>query len=132
MKPGTPPPLRSVRLFDQMRERIRYCHYSLRTEQAYLFWVRRFIRFHRLRHPRSIGSAEVARLLEQVEPTFAAMVALLYCAGLRLMECPRLRVKDVDSRCPVPLPSASQETSEDWGRGSFVHVRLIRLTEQNH
>jgi len=67
-----------------MPERIRYCHYSLRTEQAYLFWVRRFIRFHRLRHPRSMGSAEVARLLEQVEPTFAVIAALLYGAGLRL------------------------------------------------
>ena len=108
MKPGTPPPLKSVRLLDQMRERIRYCHYSLRTEQAYLFWVRRFIRFHRLRHPRSMGSAEVqaflshlataevAGLLERVEPSFAIMVALLYGAGLRLMECLRLRVKDVD------------------------------------
>ena len=140
-----------------MRERIRYCHYSLRTEQAYLFWVRRFIRFHRVRHPRTMGSAEVeaflshlaterhvapsthkqalaallflyrqvlgielpwmqqigrpkspmripvvlsrmevARLLEQVESTFAPIVALLYGAGLRLMECLRLRVKDVD------------------------------------
>src|SRR4030095_340796 len=63
MKPGTAPPLRSARLLEQMRERIRYCHYSLRTEQAYLFWVRRFIRFHRLRHPRSMGSAEVEAFL---------------------------------------------------------------------
>jgi integrase len=55
--------LRSVRLLDQLRERIRYCHYSLSTEQAYLFWVRRFIRFHRLRHPRSMGSLEVEAFL---------------------------------------------------------------------
>jgi hypothetical protein len=55
MKSGTRPPLRSARLLDQLRERIRYCHYSLHTEQAYVFWVRRFIRFHRLRHPRSMG-----------------------------------------------------------------------------
>jgi hypothetical protein len=53
------PPLRSVRLLDQVRERIRYCHYSLRTEQAYDFWVRRFIRFHQLRHPRQMGALEV-------------------------------------------------------------------------
>src|SRR5947208_2033918 len=31
-------PLRSTRLLDQLRERIRYCHYSLRTEQAYVYW----------------------------------------------------------------------------------------------
>lgn len=157
MKPGASPPLRSVRLLDQLRERIRYCHYSLSTEQAYLFWVRRFILFHRLRHPRSMGSleiqaflthlaterhvapsthkqalaallflyrqvlnielpwmqeigrpkspvripvvlsrTEVAGLLDYVEPTFALIVGLLYGAGLRLMECLALRVKDLD------------------------------------
>lgn len=40
------PPLRSVKVLDQLRERIRYLHYSLRTEQAYVNWVRAFIRFH--------------------------------------------------------------------------------------
>jgi integron integrase len=38
-------------------------HYSLRTEQAYVFWVRRFIRFHRLRHPRDMGAADVEAFL---------------------------------------------------------------------
>ncbi|HFP3124732.1 TPA: phage integrase N-terminal SAM-like domain-containing protein, partial [Escherichia coli] len=37
------PPLRSVKVLDQLRERIRYLHYSLRTEQAYVHWVRAFI-----------------------------------------------------------------------------------------
>ncbi|ENY3233680.1 phage integrase N-terminal SAM-like domain-containing protein [Shigella flexneri] len=40
------PPLRSVKVLDQLRERIRYLHYSLPTEQAYVHWVRAFIRFH--------------------------------------------------------------------------------------
>ena len=39
MKPGTPP-LQSVRLLDHVRETIRYVHYSLKTEKAYLHWVR--------------------------------------------------------------------------------------------
>ena len=39
------PPLRSVKVLDQLRERIRYLHYSLPTEQAYVHWVRAFIRF---------------------------------------------------------------------------------------
>lgn len=43
------PPLRSVKVLDQLRERIRYLHYSLRTEQAYVNWVRAFIRFHGVR-----------------------------------------------------------------------------------
>jgi hypothetical protein len=37
-------------------ERIRYCHYSLRMEQAYVFWVRRLIRFAQLRHPSAMGA----------------------------------------------------------------------------
>ncbi len=50
-----PPAFQSARLLDQLRERIRYLHYSLRTEQAYLFWSRAYIRFHSLRHPRDMG-----------------------------------------------------------------------------
>ncbi len=51
------PPLRSVKVLDQLRERIRYLHYSLRTEQAYVNWVRAFIRFHGVRHPATLGSS---------------------------------------------------------------------------
>jgi hypothetical protein len=43
MKPGTPV-LQSTRLLDQVRERIRYMHYSLKTEKVYLYWARFFIR----------------------------------------------------------------------------------------
>ncbi len=64
MKPApTRPPLRSTRLLDQVRERIRYCHYSLRTEEAYLHWVRQYVRFHGLRHPRELGATELQAFL---------------------------------------------------------------------
>jgi integron integrase len=157
MKPATRPPLRSARLLDQLRERIRYRHYSLRTEQTYVYWVRAFVRHHGLRHPREMGAAEVeaflrhlanarsvspsthkqalcailflyrevldvelpwmqelvrpkarvrvpvvlsreevARLLAHVPGEFALFVQLLYGAGLRLIECLRLRIKDLD------------------------------------
>ena len=43
MKSGTPS-FTSTRLLDQLRERLRYLHYSLQTEKAYLYWVRFFIR----------------------------------------------------------------------------------------
>jgi integron integrase len=62
MKPGVPP-VRSVRLLDRLRERIRYAHYSQSTEKAYVYWARFFIRFHSLRHPREMGGPEVARFL---------------------------------------------------------------------
>jgi integron integrase len=50
-------------LLDQVRERIRYKHYSIRTEHAYVYWVRLFVRFHELKHPRDMGAAEVERFL---------------------------------------------------------------------
>ena len=69
MKPGTPS-FTSTRLLDQLRERIRYLHYSLRTEKAYLYWVRFFIRWHGrggvMRHPREMGSAEVEAFLNML------------------------------------------------------------------
>jgi len=42
---------------------MRLKHFSPRTEEAYVSWVRRFVRFHGLRHPREMGEAEVARFL---------------------------------------------------------------------
>ena len=84
--PGNPPRLHSKRLLDQMRERLRYLHYSLRTEQAYLYWARWFIRFHSLRHPREMGQPEVEEFLtmlaneRKVAPSThrQALSALLY------------------------------------------------------
>ncbi|MFG6442808.1 integron integrase [Roseateles sp. LKC17W] len=58
------PPLRAPKLLDQLRERIRYLHYSRRTEQAYVHWCRAFIRFHGLRHPADMGAAEVEAFLQ--------------------------------------------------------------------
>jgi integron integrase len=154
---GLRPALQSSRLLDQVRERIRYCHYSLRTEQSYVYWIRFFVRFSGLRHPRVMGvqeveaflthlaserkvspathrqalsallflyrqvldlqlpwmqdigrpqarhrlpvvlsREEVARFLPQVESSYQLMARLLYGSGLRLMECLRLRIKDLD------------------------------------
>jgi len=51
------------RLLESMRERIRVLHYSIRTEQAYVDWARRFILFHDKRHPREMGAPEVTAFL---------------------------------------------------------------------
>jgi Phage integrase, N-terminal SAM-like domain len=64
--PSSPPPLRSVRLLDQLRERIRYRHYSLSTERSYAYWVRAYVRFHGLRHPREMGGPEVEAFLSHL------------------------------------------------------------------
>jgi hypothetical protein len=49
-------------LFEVARERIRTRHLALRTEQAYLQWMRRYVKFYR-RHPRALGAAEVEAFL---------------------------------------------------------------------
>jgi len=62
MKPRKPI-LLSVRLTDQVRERIRYLHYILSTEKVYLYWVKFFIRWHGMRHPREMGGRELEAFL---------------------------------------------------------------------
>ncbi|MBX2997609.1 MAG: integron integrase [Caldilineaceae bacterium] len=145
------------KLLDRARDRIRVKHYSIRTEQTYLQWMKDFILFHHKRHPAEMGSpeveaylthlavernvapstqnvamqailflykevldihltgidalrakkdkrlpvvltkAEVHRVLQQItDPTFRLQAKLLYGTGMRLLECLRLRVKDVD------------------------------------
>ena len=156
--PPKPPAVLTPReLFALVRERVRFRHYSLRTERAYLHWIRRFISFHARRNPAEMGAAEVtaflsmlategkvsaatqnqalaallflykealrielpwlegiprakrrqhvptvltrsevSSLFEQMSGTLALMARLQYGTGMRLMECLRLRVKDVD------------------------------------
>lgn len=57
------PVFKSTRLLDQCREQLRYLLYNLRTEEAYLGWVKKFIRFHGLRHPRDMAQEEVEQFL---------------------------------------------------------------------
>jgi hypothetical protein len=55
-----------VKLLDQVREAIRLKHYSLRTEQTYLDWIKRFILFHGKRHPKAMGAEEVRQFLSNL------------------------------------------------------------------
>lgn len=84
------PAFHSTRLLDQLRERIRYLHYSFQTEKAYVYWARFFIRWHgrngSMRHPRVMGQPEVEAFLtmlaneRQVSPSThrQALNALLF------------------------------------------------------
>lgn len=154
-EPSKKPP--EKKLLDQVRDAIRVRHYSIRTEEAYVNWVRRFILFHGKRHPKEMGGQEVEAFLthlaveghvaastqnqalsalsflyrevlhqeldaainavrakesqqlpevltkEEVRQVIAQLsgihqllAKLLYGSGLRLLECLRLRVKDLD------------------------------------
>jgi len=144
------------KLLDQLSDTLRAKHYSYRTEEAYLDWVRRYILYHNKQHPAKMGAAEIRAFLvylaversvaastqnqalsailflyrevlhQEIEPilpssakrperlptvlthaetisvlnqlngTHKLMAQLLYGSGLRLMECVRLRVKDLD------------------------------------
>jgi integron integrase len=146
------------RLLDEVRETTRRLHFSIRTEDAYVLWIRRFILFHGKRHPLEMGEPEVVAFLthlavhedvaastqnqalaallflykvvlerplewvgdqavrakrperlpvvfsrEEARAVLAQLrgeawlaASLLYGSGLRLLECLRLRVKDVD------------------------------------
>ena len=142
------------RLLDRVREAVRARHYSIRTEEAYLRWIREYILFSNKRHPSELGAPEVGAfvshlavkrnvaastqnqalsallflyrevlgqpiewvdsverakrlpvvftreevvaVLGHLRPEMWLMASLLYGSGLRLMECVRLRVKDVD------------------------------------
>jgi integron integrase len=144
-------------LLEQLRDLLRSRHYSLRTEESYLDWVRRYVAFHGERHPSELGTdemlaflnhlavelnvsastqnqarcallflyrellladpgelrgiaaakeprrlptvltrAEARAVIAELAGAYRLMAQLLYGSGLRLMECLRLRVKDLD------------------------------------
>lgn len=80
------PAFKSTNLLGRLREHIRYRHYSQRTEKIYLYWVRQYLRFHQMRHPREMGRQEVEAFLQhlanvrQVAPAThrQALAALLF------------------------------------------------------
>jgi hypothetical protein len=51
------------KLLDRVRQTIRAKHYSRRTESAYVDWIRRYVLFHRKRHPSDMGASEIAAFL---------------------------------------------------------------------
>ena len=173
-----PPSTKQPRLLDQMRHAMRVRHYSIRTENTYVHWAKRFILFHNKRHPvdmaekevnaflsylavnrkvsastqtqalsalvflykhvigRELGQLEnlvrakrrrslpvvftrneVEAVLGRLKGTNWIMGNLLYGSGLRLMECLRLRVKDLDF-------DAMQLTVRS-GKGSKDRVTLL-------
>lgn len=54
---------RPRKLLDQVRDVVRVRHYSYRTEETYVYWIRRFILFHNKRHPNEMGVSEVEAFL---------------------------------------------------------------------
>jgi len=51
------------RLLDQVKDKLRLKHYSIRTEHSYISWIKRYILFHRTRHPKEMGANEIEAFL---------------------------------------------------------------------
>ena len=64
--PANPASSRAPRLLEKVRECIRARHYSLRTEDAYVDWIRRYVRYHGRRHPRELGASHVGAFLSSL------------------------------------------------------------------
>ena len=66
---SVPPPGNPPKLLDQVRAKIRLKHYSIRTEQAYANWIKRYILHFGKRHPRDLGASEVEQFLTYLAVT---------------------------------------------------------------
>ena len=148
---------KSPGLFEVVRNKIRVKHYSIRTEKTYIYWIKSYLQFYSLQHPRELGAGQIeaflihlavnrkvsattqnqalsallflykvvleielpylddvtrakrstrvpvvftpdeaSSVIRNLQPPYSLMARLLYGSGLRLMECVRLRVKDID------------------------------------
>ena len=86
-------------LLGRMREELRLRHRSRRTEEAYLAWVRRFLRFYNRRHPRAMGEDEVTAFLSHLalDPSLRPNLSVSYYEAGHMMYIHRpslLRLRD--------------------------------------
>ena len=135
------------KLMDDLRAALRARHYSRRTEQAYCLWTKRFIRFHRLRHPNEMGEAEINAFLTHLAVAAGvsastqnqALSALLFLYRHVLGRPPGDLGAVVRARRPSRLPVVltreevravlAQLDGEMWLIGSLLYGSGLRLTE---
>ena len=89
-------PNKPRKLLDQVRDVMRLKHYAYRTEITYSSWINAVRSQKKQRLPVVMRKEETQRVLMAMTGTTQLMAKLLYGSGLRLMECIRLRVKDID------------------------------------
>ena len=118
-----------VKLLDRVREAIRTRHYSRRTEEAHLSWIRRFIVFHGKRHPRDLGEVEVSAFVSHLaargvsastQNQSLSAVLFLYevVLGRRLEWMAHIVRAQRPARLPVVLSRAEIATLSGRLRGS--------------
>jgi integron integrase len=119
------------RLLDQVRDKIRAKHYSVRTERAYVDWIRRFIVFHDKKHPAEMSAAEIERFLTHlaVEANVAASTQNQALAAILFLYRDVLEIElpwienvvraRMPVRVPVVLPRADVQRLLDQLDGEF-------------
>lgn len=97
---------RLKKLLDQVRDAIRLKHYSCRTEQTYVGWIKRYIYFHDVRHPSEMGAAEVEAFLTHlaVKEHVAASTQNQALSALLFLYCEVLHTEQANSTALPPLP----------------------------
>jgi hypothetical protein len=90
-----------VKLLDRVRDLIRARHYSHRTEEAYVHWIRRYIVFHNKTHPSEMGAGDISRFLTwlAVERHVSASTQNQALAGLLFLYKDVLHVEIGSIRC---------------------------------
>jgi site-specific recombinase XerD len=105
---------RPKKLLDQVREAIRLKHYSIRTEESYVTWIKRYILFHNKRHPNEMASAEIEAFLTHlaVQQKVAAstqnqaLSALLFLYRDVLNTPPDLPIDAMRAKSPNAYPQS--------------------------
>jgi integron integrase len=127
----------SPRLLTRVRDKIRLKHYSIRTEHAYVDWIRRFIRFHGKRHPTDLGPTEVESFLTDLAVAHGvaastqnqAKSALLFLykevLGIKLPWLDGIEKAKVPRRLPVVL--TREETKRALEQLHDIHALIGRL-----
>ena len=125
------------RLLDRVRDKIRLKHYSIRTEQAYLDWIKRFIRFHGKRHPAELGPHEVegfltdlavARRVSASTQNQAKSALLFLYKEVLDVELPWLdQVEKAHSPVRLPVVLTREEVASVLSRLHGIHALIGRL-----
>jgi integron integrase len=134
-------------LFEVARERMRTRHMALRTEQTYLQWMRRFVKFHGRRHPRDLGPAEIEAFLTHLAVSAKvgastqnqALQALLFLyrhvLGIELPWLDNVTRASRPKRLPIVLSAAEVRTvlshleGTSWLIANLLYGSGLRLME---
>lgn len=128
---------RPKKLLDQVRDLIRLKHYSIRTEQTYLSWIKRYVLFHNKRHPKDMGKIEIEAFLSPLAMDLKvsastqnqAFNALLFLYREVLKKDPGNSINAIRAKQTKRLPTviSRDEVTRVIGAMSGAHQLMVKL-----